>query len=419
MRKKRNSATGHTNDPFFIIIRQLGLRKNARQIVEKALDQGFVVKDDLAAVFSARKARKENGFRDVLLQLLRFFTAHNVVVLREKPSLILSQLFPSLRREKKNKSADDSPDLFTMYASDIARNGLKELLSDAEMRELARLRDGGDKKALSKMIEHNLRLVVSVVNRYRGYGLEYMDMIQEGNLGLIKAAEKFDYRRENTFATYAYWWIEQRILRACLNHADLIRTPVYIKEYRFKVNQICEKLTFQLRRPPTHEEVALELDDSVENVKKILEWADIKIVSYDHGDEDAGEEEAVSTIEAWRSDSSLNPENLLMARDEWAALLKELDQLFADVNATGSSSQYNKRNVDIFKKRYGIGIGFEHATLEEVAQIFGITRERVRQIVNQIWLRLQSRDVQKNEEWLLSAVDRLEELTTLLGTTKS
>ncbi|MDP2677052.1 MAG: RNA polymerase sigma factor RpoD/SigA [bacterium] len=418
----RKDKAGRSSDPLFVIIRTLGLRKKAGRILASALNNGFIVRDDIASMFFAKTASDEQKFNKIISHLFQFFEAHNVVVLKKKPTTSLSPLFPAVaRKEKKN---DDGFDLFSMYTADIRRSGASPILNDDETKELARkYRDNGDTNALSKIIEHNLRFVISVAKRYRGYGLEYMDLIQEGNKGLIKAAKRFDHTRKNTFATYAYLWVEQKILRACIDQADLIRLPEHIKKYSMKVQKLYEELSYELRRPPTYEELAQELDDSVENVRRVMEAARIKIVSYDQGKEDVDNEsdESQKTIEAWMGDSSLSPENLVMAREEWEVLLKELHAFFADVSAVCNSESrfgHNERNASMFKERYGFNKALKSATLEEVSQLFSLTRERVRQIADGVWLRLKSRGIAKDENWLLSSIGRLEELTLLLGIAK-
>ena len=248
-----------------------------------------------------------------------------------------------------------------MYLKEI---GQIKLLSAEEEVELAKRVSEGDQYAKNKLTEANLRLVVSIAKKYSGRGLHILDLIQEGNTGLIRAVDKFDWTKGNKFSTYATWWIRQAITRAIADQARTIRVPVHMVEVINKATRCNRKLVQELGREPTVEEIAAELGLPVE---KIIE-ANRTAADTLSLDTPVGDEEDTSIGSFVEDDRTPGPadatSNALLAE----ALKEILDTL-------------TEREADVLRMRFGMYDGRTH-TLEEVGQIFGVTRERIRQIEN-------------------------------------
>ncbi len=248
-----------------------------------------------------------------------------------------------------------------MYLKEI---GQVKLLSPEEEVELAKRVSEGDQAAKNKLTEANLRLVVSIAKKYSGRGLHILDLIQEGNTGLIRAVDKFDWTKGNKFSTYATWWIRQAITRAIADQARTIRVPVHMVEVINKATRCNRKLVQELGREPTMEEIAAELGLPVE---KIIE-ANRTAADTLSLDTPVGDEEDTSIGSFVPDEANPGPaeatSNALLAE----ALKEILDTL-------------TEREADVLRMRFGMYDGRTH-TLEEVGQIFGVTRERIRQIEN-------------------------------------
>ena len=248
-----------------------------------------------------------------------------------------------------------------MYLKEI---GQIKLLSAEEEVELAQKVSEGDQAAKNKLTEANLRLVVSIAKKYSGRGLHILDLIQEGNTGLIRAVDKFDWTKGNKFSTYATWWIRQAITRAIADQARTIRVPVHMVEVINKATRCNRKLVQELGREPTVEEIAAELGLPVE---KIIEAnrtaADTLSLDTPVGDEE--DTSIGSFVEDERTPGPADATSNAMLAE---ALKEILDTL-------------TEREADVLRMRFGMYDGRTH-TLEEVGQIFGVTRERIRQIEN-------------------------------------
>jgi RNA polymerase primary sigma factor len=269
-------------------------------------------------------------------------------------------------RRRAKTTLDLKPD---MGRPDI---GIGRLLTAAEEVELAKRIERGDLDAKQKMVESNLRLVVSIAKNYRNQGLPFLDLIQEGTLGLVRAAEKFDYRKGFKFSTYATWWIRQAIARALADKARTIRIPVHVVEKLNKIGRAERKLVTELGREPTPEEIAEVTGIDPEEVDSIKRSAQAPVsLEKPVGDEE--ESEFGQFIADEKAESPFDRAADLLTKE---ALKEALENL-----------SYRERRV--LELRYGLG-GEHPRTLDEVGRTFNVTRERIRQIENQSLKKLQS-----------------------------
>lgn len=264
--------------------------------------------------------------------------------------------FPTFNKSKNISKAMDATQL---YLSEI---GFSPLLSAAEEVHYSTLALKGDVAARKKMIESNLRLVVKISRRYLNRGLPLLDLIEEGNLGLMKSVEKFDPLRGFRFSTYATWWIRQTIERAIMNQTRTIRLPIHIVKELNVYLRAARQLTQKLDHEPSAEEIAEMVDKPLEDVQKLLGLND-KITSVDTP---LSYDASKSLLDTIADESSLNPADLLTNEDLRLHIESLLDQL-------------TENQQQVIARRFGLR-GFEKSTLEEVGKEINLTRERVRQI---------------------------------------
>ncbi|MGG4393211.1 RNA polymerase sigma factor RpoD [Paenibacillus thiaminolyticus] len=246
-----------------------------------------------------------------------------------------------------------------MYLKEIGR---VPLLSAEEEIELAKRIEQGDSEAKKRLTEANLRLVVSIAKRYVGRGMLFLDLIQEGNMGLIKAVEKFDHSKGYKFSTYATWWIRQAITRAIADQARTIRIPVHMVETINKLVRVSRQLLQELGREPTPEEIAAEMELSVEKVREIMKIAQEPVSL----ETPIGEEDDSHLGDFIEDQEALAPAD--------AAAYELLKEQLEDVLDT-----LTEREENVLRLRFGLDDG-RTRTLEEVGKVFGVTRERIRQI---------------------------------------
>jgi RNA polymerase primary sigma factor len=299
-------------------------------------------------------------------KILDFLEANNVDVLRiaEDDEILIDDedMEADVEMDKIDLSVPDGvsiEDPVRMYLKEI---GKVPLLSAEEEIELAKRMELGDQEAKKRLAEANLRLVVSIAKRYVGRGMLFLDLIQEGNLGLIKAVEKFDYRKGYKFSTYATWWIRQAITRAIADQARTIRIPVHMVETINKLIRVSRQLLQELGREPTPEEIAEEMNMPVERVREILKISQ----------EPVSLETPIGEEEDSHLGDFIQDDNVPVPADAAAfTLLKE--QL---VEVLGTLTE---REQKVLRLRFGLDDG-RARTLEEVGKEFNVTRERIRQI---------------------------------------
>ena len=265
-------------------------------------------------------------------------------------------------------TVEPSLDSLRLYLRSIGR---VELLTAEEEITLAKRIERGDMVAKQQMVEANLRLVVSIAKGYLGRGLSFLDLIQEGSLGLIRAVEKFDYRRGFKFSTYATWWIRQAVTRAIADKARTIRIPVHMVEKLNKVVHVERQLVQEFGREPEAEEIARELQWTAREVKDILRIAQLPISL----EKPIGEEEDSELGDFVEDDTAESPFEMASENLRRENVQKALDAL-------------PQREREVIEMRYGLK-GHQARTLEEVGRAFGVTRERIRQIENNTLKKLQ------------------------------
>ena len=258
-------------------------------------------------------------------------------------------------------TVEPSLDSLRLYLRSIGR---VELLTAEQEVELAKRIEKGDMAAKRHMVEANLRLVVSIAKGYLGRGLSFLDLIQEGSLGLIRAVEKFDYRRGYKFSTYATWWIRQAVTRAIADKARTIRIPVHMVEKLNRVTQVERQLVQKLGREPEPAEIAAELEMTVREVRDILRVAQMPVSL----EKPVGDEEESELGDFVADDTVEEPFEAATENLQRQNIRKALEAL-------------PERERQVIELRYGLR-GHEPLTLEEVGRAFGVTRERIRQIEN-------------------------------------
>jgi RNA polymerase primary sigma factor len=273
---------------------------------------------------------------------------------------------------------DVSTDALQLFLKDI---GKVDLLTAPQEIELAKRIERGDHLAKQTMVEANLRLVVSIAKRYRNQGLPFLDLIQEGTIGLVRAAEKFDYRKGFKFSTYATWWIRQAVARALADKSRTIRMPVHVVEKLNKIVRSERKLRGELAREPTSREIARDLDLTTDEVDHIRRSAQLPVSL----EKPVGDDEESEFGHFLTDENVLLPEEAAEQALRKDALRKILDSL-------------SPREQRILEMRYGLD-GEQPRTLDEVGRAFNVTRERIRQIENQCLKKLRAlADCQKLRE---------------------
>ncbi|MCH7730542.1 RNA polymerase sigma factor RpoD [Patescibacteria group bacterium] len=334
--------------------------KAINSLVKKGRDQGFLTQEDILEVFPKAENKLEEldeFYQKVLSENIDVFesVSPEEIEIDEKDKEKIEREIEILSK----LSGAETTDPVRQYLREIGKVPL--LIAEEEV-ELAKRYEKGDKKAKDKVIEANLRLVVSIAKKYIGRGLSLLDLIQEGNQGLIRAVEKYDWRRGYKFSTYATWWIRQAITRAIADQARTIRIPVHMVETINKLYRTSRLLMQQLGREPTPEEIGEELEIDADRVREIFKIAQ-EVTSLEAP---VGEDQESFLGDFIPDESQLSPVDQASKQ-----LLKDhLDEVLATLS---------DREARVLKLRFGLE-GNKQMTLEEVGKVFGVTRERIRQI---------------------------------------
>jgi len=333
------------------------------KLYQKGRQRGFVTEDEIMVAFPEAEAYTTayDEFLDRLdqqgIQVLE--TEGSILDMAERRDEIFQKV--GLPTEKKPYDLSEiSTDSIQMYLREIGKVPL--LKGDEEM-VLAKRKEKGDAEAKRRLIEANLRLVVSIAKKFTGKSLSLLDLIQEGNIGMFRAVEKFDYRKGFKFSTYATWWIRQAITRALADQSRTIRIPVHMVETINRFQQVERQLIQDLGREPLPEEIAAEMGETIEKIHHIIKISQ-ETISLETS---VGEDDEDSTLGDFIEDvKTVSP-------DRAAAM-----QLLRD-HVKEIVGQLTPREQKILEMRFGLHDGVSH-TLEEVGQEFGVTRERIRQI---------------------------------------
>ena len=319
--------------------------------------QGYVTYEQLANELKGLEVDS-----DSLDELYNFLVENNVDIVSEDGSDDASgeEITEDIQVENLTMSKDVKiNDPVRMYLKEIGRINL--LTSDEEF-EYAQRAEAGDEEAKRLLAESNLRLVVSIAKRYVGRGMLFLDLIQEGNIGLMKAVDKFDPTKGYKFSTYATWWIRQAITRAIADQARTIRVPVHMVETINKLARVQRQLTQELNREPTDEEIAEKLGITIEKVREVYKISQDPVSL----ETPIGEEDDSHLGDFIKDERTMGPEEYATVE-----MLKE--------ELKGVLSTLTEREEKVLRLRFGLDDG-QCRTLEEVGQIFGVTRERIRQI---------------------------------------
>jgi RNA polymerase primary sigma factor len=367
LRKKKNNKSKTSPSLHSSLIQRGRIswpEKEAEKLLEKGRQRGFVTENEILYALP-----RIEYYLDKLEELLEQFDRMGISIRESTDELLTISAEQKKEKEKEKMQFEEmffdlseiSADSIQMYLKEI---GKVSLLTPEEEIELAKRKDAGDKEAMKKLIEANLRLVVSIAKKFIGYGLSFLDLIQEGNMGLFRAVERFDWRKGYKFSTYATWWIKQAITRALADQSRTIRIPVHMVDLINKYQQAQRWLTQQLGREATAEEVAAETGELVDEIRHIMEISqDIISLETTVGDDEDKDTELGDLIEDLKT---LNPERVAaikILRDYMTEIVKDLPP----------------RERRILEMRFGLVDGVTH-TLEEVGHEYNVTRERIRQI---------------------------------------
>jgi RNA polymerase primary sigma factor len=335
-------------------------QEEVKKLLEKGKKQGFVTQEEILSLFPKAEEQLEeldNFYAQLLEQKIDVFetVTEEEIAEDEKATSELSKELEVLATIEDKVLTDP----VRMYLKEIGRI---PLLKAEEEVDLAQRIEKGEKKARAKLIQSNLRLVVSIAKRYLGRGMSFLDLIQEGNQGLMRAVEKYDWRRGYKFSTYATWWIRQAITRAIADQARTIRIPVHMVETINKLSQTSRRLTQELGREPSDEELGKKLEITPQRVREIFKIAQ-ETTSLE---KPVGDEED-SFLGDFIQDTN-QPSPYDSASKQF--LKENIEEVFQTLS---------EREGKVLKMRFGLG-GYRSMTLEEVGKEFGVTRERIRQI---------------------------------------
>lgn len=371
---KRNLEEIDSDNPNWI-------KDEAKKLIEKGKQRGFITEDEILYTISNLEycIKEFEIFLDTLEILgIELIETSESILGNPKVKKEETENNISTEEKKKPKKAKEvkkevsllnkleselvSSDSIQMYLREI---GNVPLLTFSEEMALSKRKDKGDQAAKQKLIESNLRLVVSIAKKFTGRKLSLLDLIQEGNIGLFRAVEKFDYKKGFKFSTYATWWIRQAITRALADQSRTIRIPVHMVETINKFQQVQRKLLQELGREPLPEELAAEMNEDIKKIRHIIDISQdtVSMETSISNKSDDKESTLADFIEDTQTKSPSRIVQLELLKNYISEIIDELQP----------------REKKILEMRFGLTDGITH-TLEEVGQEFGVTRERIRQI---------------------------------------
>ena len=390
-------------------LQSVDLRANAKKVLTKATESGFVSYQNLVKIMPEKLIKDKAQLYKAIHWLVVFLESNNIVVLdakwekrvreinkRAKESGILEN--KSKRKTNLEKNFDDANeglwskrdylstfrDPMSVYMEEVGRFDVPSREEELELAKL--IYEQSDEAARNKLVERNLRFAVMVARRYRNRGLEYLDLIQEGNIGLITAADKFNPNLGNKYTTYAMWWVKQWIVRVIFNDAQTIRVPIHTREFWNKIMATSARLIQKLSREPLHSEIATCLKCSAEEVGKALYQMNMtKIYTDDLIQENDEGGMGLSLFDIIPS-QTLNPEQISIAQEELQTSYQNVRQAFTKLNSF--SPWVSPRDREIFRLYWGYDNHFDGITYDEIGKRFDITRQRVEQIIKRCLIKI-------------------------------
>lgn len=406
-----------------LTLQTVGLKQNARKVLTQAAESGFVSYQALTRILPEKLTKNKAQLNKTVDWLMAVLKSFNVVVLDVKWEKRVREIAERARNldvlENKSKTKsniekffDDvnevlwSKDPLNVYMEEVGKFSIPSREEEFQLAKL--IYEKFDEGARNELVERNLRLVVMVARRYRNRGLEYLDLIQEGNIGLITAADKFNPNLGNKYATYAMWWLKQSITRALFNYAQTIRIPVHVLAFWNKVMAVSARLVQELGHEPLSDEIAARLECSVEKVEESLHRMKMTTVYTDDLIMEDGEENHGQSLLNIVPSQNLTPEQIIMAREELRLSSQNIRQMLLKLKSLSS------RDRTIFRLYYGLGNHLEGITYNEISKKFGITKQRVDQIIKKCLIRIRSTRADA-QAWLEGEIEKIKLLENITG----
>ncbi len=412
------------------VLKQYGLQASASKPLSKAQKRGTISPEGISELLPVT-LQDQKGLNKAISKVAELLDALKISILVERPQKAYQKnghsqtktAGPPPEKVKVNGSTsngDTVPELVLNGENDGGQSSIYyrqvsqyPLLSHEEVVHLSRrVCTRKDTRARNKLVVHNLRLVLKIARWYLNRGLDYDDLVQEGNVGLMTAAERYDGRKGFQFSTYSHWWIRQSITRAIANCCSTIRVPVHSQEAGQKILKISADLFQQLGREPSVEEIAARAKVAANVVTKVLARFRIPTVSLDEIIND-GEANTETTLANYIPDTKfIKPSRALEAKEELDEAILDMRFFFALL----AELDWPERNKEAFRMYYGFGEDRrQDHVLESIGEVMGVTRERIRQIIVQTWTRLLNVDAVFDEASFLAELERIHSLEDIVG----
>lgn len=452
------------------IIDQMNLKPGAKQIFLNAMEHGCITPQEISGMIPTASVKDRTKLKETIQQITKLLVSINVKIqievthththvhkhthevqqtpkprkARIKPVELnpeeeekLEKLFPkgseAFSDKEINPEPDEIPEASTIEEDEPTETDVMlafddsarvnfyyrrirqyPLLSSEEEVELAKLTENGDIAARNKFMLHNLRLVLKIARQYINRGLDYDDLVQEGNIGLLTATERFDYRKGFKFSTYAYWWIRQHIARAVMDFGGTVRMPCHAHETRNKIVRKMGELAAELEREPTVDEISMATGIDIDIIKRTLTYLRFTYQSLDeiiesHHHKSEGSDATYG--DSMPDPSAMDPLTFVESREK----LQEESESIQILLATLRTLNLPDRNKDVFKAYYSLDGVSEGLTLEDIGLRYGVTRERIRQLNEKVWDELQAAGITMDDADLTVQLNRIDELDKIVG----